>query len=97
MWVSQGAEGVRLSPTTRSPGSDSLVIWRQAAELGIPVSCLGSADGFTLPSFEHVVKEFPSLPIIIEHHGTPHVPQRGRQRLDLRQDRTLPVQVCAVA
>jgi L-fuconolactonase len=65
-WVSQGAEGVRLSPTTRSPGSDPLAIWRQAAELGIPVSCLGSADGFTSPLFEQVVKEFPGL-TIIEH------------------------------
>jgi L-fuconolactonase len=68
-WVSQGAEGVRLSPTTRSPGSDPLAIWRQAAELGIPVSCLGSADGFTSPLFEQVVKEFPGLTIIIEHLG----------------------------
>src|SRR5262245_26931447 len=66
-WVSQGAEGVRFSPTTRSPGNDPLAIWRKAADLGIPVSCLGSVDGFTSALFEQVVKEFPSLPIIIEH------------------------------
>ena len=68
-WVSEGAEGLRLGPTTRSPGSDPLAIWRKAAELGIPVSCLGSADGFTSPLFEQVVREFPNLPIIIEHLG----------------------------
>src|SRR5919109_1754853 len=68
-WASEGAEGVRLGPTTRSPGSDALALWRKAAELGIPVSCLGSSDGFTSPLFEQVVKEFPGLPIIIEHLG----------------------------
>jgi L-fuconolactonase len=68
-WVGEGAEGVRLGPTTRSPGSDPLAIWRKAAELGLPVSCLGSSEGFTSPHFEHVVEEFSSLPIIIEHLG----------------------------
>ena len=61
-WVNQGAEGVRLSPTTRSPGSDSLAIWRKAAELGIPVSCLGSADGFTSSLFEQWSRNFPACP-----------------------------------
>jgi L-fuconolactonase len=30
-WASEGAEGVRPSPTTSSPGSDPLAIWRKAA------------------------------------------------------------------
>lgn len=68
-WVSEGAEGVRLGPTARSPGSDPLAIWRKAAELGVPVSCLGSSEGFTSPDFEQVRKECPDLPIIIEHLG----------------------------
>lgn len=68
-WVREGAVGVRLGPTVRSPGSDPLAIWRQAAELGIPVSSLGSSDGFTSPHFEQVVRELPSLPVIIEHLG----------------------------
>jgi L-fuconolactonase len=68
-WVYQGAEGVRLAPTVRSPGPDALAIWRRAAELQIPVSSLSSAEGFTSPHFEEVLKECPSLPIIIEHLG----------------------------
>ena len=68
-WVKQGAEGVRLAPMTRSPGNDPLAIWRKAAELGIPVSSLGNPQGFTSPQFEEVVKELPTLPIIIEHLG----------------------------
>jgi len=68
-WVHEGAEGVRLSPTVRSPGGDPLAVWRKAAELGLPVSCLGSPAGFTSPQFEQVVKEFPNLPLIIEHLG----------------------------
>jgi L-fuconolactonase len=68
-WVREGAEGVRLAPTTRSPGNDPLAIWRKAAELGIPVSSLGNPQGFTSAQFEEVVKELPTLPIIIEHLG----------------------------
>jgi L-fuconolactonase len=68
-WASEGAEGIRLSPTTRSPGNDPLGIWRKAAELGMPVTCLGSSERFTSPLFTQVAQEFPSLPIIIEHLG----------------------------
>jgi L-fuconolactonase len=68
-WVRDGAEGIRLGPTTRSPGADPLAIWRRAAELQIPVSSLSTPEGFTSPHFEQVIKEFPSLPIIIEHLG----------------------------
>jgi predicted TIM-barrel fold metal-dependent hydrolase len=69
-WVGEGAVGLRLfGPTVRSSGSDSLAIWRKAAELGIPVSVFGSPDEFTAPWFEHVLTELPDLPIIIEHLG----------------------------
>jgi L-fuconolactonase len=53
----------------RSPGSDPLAIWHQAAALQIPVSSLSSPEGFTSPHLAQVVKEFPSLPIIIERLG----------------------------
>jgi L-fuconolactonase len=46
-----------------------LAVWRRAAELGVPVSCLGTSDGFASPHFERVLKECPSLPVIIEHLG----------------------------
>ena len=68
-WVKQGAEGVRLAPLERSPGNDPLAIWRQAAELGIVVSCLGTVEEFASPEFEGVIQAFPSLNIIIEHLG----------------------------
>jgi L-fuconolactonase len=68
-WVGEGAVGVRLGPTVRSPGSEPLAIWRKAAELGIPVSAFGSPDEFTSPEFEQVLNELPNLPIIIEHLG----------------------------
>jgi L-fuconolactonase len=68
-WVGEGAVGVRLGPTVRSPGSEPLLIWRKAAELGIPVSAFGSPDEFTSRQFEHVLTELPNLPIIIEHLG----------------------------
>ena len=67
--VKEGAEGVRLNPTERSPGSDPLAIWQKAAELGIPVSCYGSVDQFASSEFDGVVREFPNLSIVIEHLG----------------------------
>ena len=68
-WVKQGVEGVRLSPTVRSPGSDPLAIWRRAAELDIVVSSLGSVEEFASAGFENVIKELLNLNIIIEHLG----------------------------
>jgi L-fuconolactonase len=68
-WVRQGCEGLRLGPLTRSPGRDPLAIWRKAAQLGIPISCLGSLAEFTSPEFEGLFQQFPRLPIIIEHLG----------------------------
>ena len=68
-WVKEGAEGVRLSPSVRSPGSDPLAIWRKAAELDVAVSSLGSLEEFASSEFKAVVREFPNLNIIIEHLG----------------------------
>ena len=68
-WVQEGAEGVRLGPSVRSPGENALAIWRKAAELGIVVSSLGTLEEFSSPEFEGIIKEFPSLPVIIEHLG----------------------------
>ncbi len=68
--VNEGAEGIRLNPTDRSPGSDSLAIWRKAAELGVPVSAVGTMDDYGTPGFEEIIKEFSSLNIVIEHLGS---------------------------
>jgi len=66
-WAREGAEGVRLHALVRSPGSDGLAIWRKAAELGLVVSAFGKAEDVASEDFEVVIKEFPSLPVSIEH------------------------------
>src|SRR5262249_25750706 len=38
-----GAAGVRLNATTRSPGDDPLAFWQAASDLGLAVSCAGTA------------------------------------------------------
>ena len=68
-WLRQGCEGLRLTPSTRSPGRDPLAIWRKAAQLGIAISCGGSLAEFASPQFESLFREFPNMPIIIEHLG----------------------------
>ena len=65
-----GAEGIRLRATNRSPGDDSLAIWRKALELGLPVSCLGSPEEISSEEFEMVVQQLPGLRIVIEHMGS---------------------------
>lgn len=65
----QGAAGVRLFATTRSPGDDPFAIWRKAEELGLVVSCGGGVEGFTSAEFAQTVEAVPDLPIIIEHLG----------------------------
>jgi L-fuconolactonase len=65
----QGARGVRLRATTRSPGDDPLAIWRAAERLGLPISCAGSLAEFGSDAFAALVQEVPRLPIIVEHLG----------------------------
>ena len=66
-WAGEGAVGVRLGPTERSPGPDPLAIWRKAAELGLVVSSLGNVDAFASDEFEDLVGQLPELTIIVEH------------------------------
>ena len=68
-WVGQGAEGIRLAATDRSPGDDPLEIWRKADELGVAVSVLASVEDYAAPAFEAMIKELPNLKIVIEHLG----------------------------
>ncbi len=51
-WVNQGLEGIRLRATQQSPGSDSIAIWRKAADLGIAISVQGTVEEFGSPEFE---------------------------------------------
>ena len=70
----QGAHGLRLRATDRSPGDDPLAIWRQAAVLGLPVSCSGPVDGFIDPAFAQLVEELPDATFVIEHMGSVNPP-----------------------
>jgi L-fuconolactonase len=66
----QGAHGIRLRPTDRSPGEDPLAIWRQAEALGLPISCAGSAELFAAAAFAQVIEAVPNATIILEHLGS---------------------------
>jgi L-fuconolactonase len=66
----QGASGVRLRPTTRSPGDDPLAIWRTADQLGLTVSCGGDGAGFASAEFAETIQALPALRVVIEHLGS---------------------------
>src|SRR5258708_3933110 len=68
--ASRGASGVRLRPTTRSPGDDPLAIWRAAERLGLTVSCGGDRAGFASEEFASTIQALPELRIVIEHLGS---------------------------
>jgi L-fuconolactonase len=70
------ASGVRLGATTRSPGPDPFAIWRAASDLGLAVSCAGTATDFASESFADVVAGLPELPIVLEHFGSVSQPDR---------------------
>jgi L-fuconolactonase len=74
--AAEGASGVRLDPTTRSPGSDPFAIWRAAAELSLAVSCRGTASEFASAAFAELVASVPQLPIVLEHLGSVSQPDR---------------------
>jgi L-fuconolactonase len=65
----EGASGVRLRATTRSPGDDPLAIWRAAERLGLAVSVAGSGDVFASDDFRQLVEALPRLKIVVEHYG----------------------------
>ncbi|MBI2858777.1 MAG: amidohydrolase [Chloroflexi bacterium] len=69
--VKQGAEGVRLHFSARSPGHDSLAIWRACAELNLPISCCGKAADYASEGFRELIEAVPGLTILIEHLGQP--------------------------
>jgi L-fuconolactonase len=80
----EGATGVRLAATTRSPGSDPLLIWRVAEELGLAVSCSGTAHEFASEEFARLVETFPGLPIVLEHLAASNRPDASDEE---RSDR----------
>ena len=69
-----GASGIRLRPGARSPGEDPLAIWRRAADLGLPVSCVGSPASFCGPELDEILQTFPDLIVVLEHLGGTSTP-----------------------
>jgi L-fuconolactonase len=65
----RGASGLRLRPTTRSPGEDPLAIWRAAERLGLSVSVGGMRADFLADGFAALAQSVPQLPIVLEHLG----------------------------
>ena len=80
----QGARGVRLGPSIRSPGDDPLAIWRKADQLDLPVSCGGTNVQFASPAFADLIRAFPRLPIVIEHLGSSNTPDGEAPPYDIR-------------
>lgn len=83
--VEQGAVGVRLRATTRSPGDDPLAIWRQAEALGLPISVAGDAASLSSPEFAQVAAAIPGVPIILEHLGSVNHPDGEAAPYPLRR------------
>lgn len=67
--AAQGVRGIRLRPTDQSPDADPLAIWKQAAELGLVVSCVGNEKTFLSPEFALVLNAVPTVKIVLEHLG----------------------------
>jgi len=80
-----GAAGVRLRATTRSPGDDPLAIWRAADRLGLPVSCPGSSADFAADEFAQLIGELPQLPIVLEHLASASRPDASPEEAALRR------------
>lgn len=80
----EGASGVRLKPTTRSKGADPLAIWKAAAQLGLAVSCYGTAMQFASPEFALLVESLPGLPIALEHLASGNTPNANGEECEAR-------------
>ncbi len=66
--------GLRLKPTDRSPGDDSLAIWRKAGELGLAISCYTvNVDDTGDPEFHRLVEAVPNTTIVVEHVAGIHI------------------------
>jgi L-fuconolactonase len=81
----EGAAGLRLRPTDRSPGADPLAIWRAAERLGLAVSCVGRPGHLASAEFSGLLAELPRLTVVIEHLGGAAGLARDEQARELRR------------
>ena len=79
-----GASGIRLKATDRSPGDDPLALWRTAAAAGLTISCPVPPDT-DVDEFSRLLEELPGLTVVLEHLAgssrdaeDPHGTHRGR-------------------
>jgi L-fuconolactonase len=68
-WAERGIVGIRLAANARADGADPLAQWRTAAALGLVVSAPSRPATLRSEEFLQVLREFPDLPIVIEHLG----------------------------
>ena len=66
-WSDQGIVGIRLPAASQAEGSDPLIQWRTAAELGLVVSAPSNPKALLGDHFSAVLKACPDLSIVIEH------------------------------
>lgn len=74
----EGAAGVRLRPTA------ALNVWQAALDCRLPVSCVGTAEGFAAPAFAALLKALPGLTVVLEHLGGSSQPPTTPAELELR-------------
>lgn len=82
--ASEGASGVRLRPTARSSGEDPLAIWKTAAQLGLAVSCAGTAMEFAAAEFSQLIESVPDLLIVLEHLAATNSPDTNEAEAEAR-------------
>jgi L-fuconolactonase len=78
--VGEGAAGVRLVASARSPGRDPFALWRAAGRLRVPVSAVGDAHRVGDPEFGELVASVPETAIVLEHLGGANVPDDGGRK-----------------
>jgi L-fuconolactonase len=72
--VEEGAVGLRLYATDRSPGEDPWAIWQAAAGLGLSVSVGGRTVDFLAAAFRELLTLNPGLTLTIEHMAGRNLP-----------------------
>ena len=67
--VEQGAAGLRIRATARSPGDDPLAIWKKVRDAGLAVSLAGPVASFVDGALDEIAEALPDLPLVMEHLG----------------------------
>lgn len=77
----EGVRGARLAQTRHDffdtawfHSPQAMEFWRMAADHGVPIAIIFFRHhlSWTLPALKFIAEMFPSLPIIVDHVGTPH-------------------------